>query len=512
MTEIAKSSNYRPGSNAITRFRFHLYLYAVLGIMCLSVVLSLLFLAEKSIDSDESVSIAIANSNWPTIWQTISQGETNMVGYYVLLHFWIYLGNSEFVIRSLSALFAVLTVPTVFALGTQLFSKRVGLIAALLATINPMFIQYAQDARSYSMVLLFATLSTLFLVIVVRRPSKLLWTAYAIASIIAVYAHVFACFILAAQAISLLFMRRQSIPWKGLLVSWMSIIILILPLVLLIFTRSGHNLDWVPQPGLTDLIGVFASLSGGKYLLAAFFVVCLWACIYAARQWLVYKASEKNWQYSLLIALLLVPIILAFGISMIRAIFEDKYLIVCIPALVILAAVGISLLPKRFFLPISLIVLVGLSGFQLRHWYIDYEKEDWRGTADYVLANSEKGDAIIFFMPLCSTAFNYYQNQTIMPDKFPVAVPYFDPGKYPNIDPILNLPLDDTEGRILAEADEALPARLAGYDKIWLVLSHDAILGRDIQRDILQNLLEKKYGTPESQAFKSIRVLVYNSR
>jgi mannosyltransferase len=130
------------------------------GIIPLATVLTFLFLGEKSLWYDEAFSVNAAQMEWASLWHVISEFEANQGFYYILLHLWINLGQSEFVLRSLSAIFAISTVGLVYLLGTRLFGARVGLVAALLITLNSFFIAYAQEARAYMLVLLLATLSS----------------------------------------------------------------------------------------------------------------------------------------------------------------------------------------------------------------------------------------------------------------------------------------------------------------------------------------------------------------
>ena len=49
-----------------------------------------------------------------------------MALYYVLLRGWIHLGDSEFMVRALSVLMGVLTIPAIYYLGKQLFDRPTG--------------------------------------------------------------------------------------------------------------------------------------------------------------------------------------------------------------------------------------------------------------------------------------------------------------------------------------------------------------------------------------------------
>ena len=88
--------------------------------------------------------------------------EADMSLYYFLLHGWLLFGGSEFFVRSFSVLFAVASVPAIYLLGRQLFDSRVGLIAAALLAVNAYLVQYSQDARSYSLMVLLGLLSSLY--------------------------------------------------------------------------------------------------------------------------------------------------------------------------------------------------------------------------------------------------------------------------------------------------------------------------------------------------------------
>jgi mannosyltransferase len=90
----------------------------------LAATLALLFLGNKSLWFDETYSITVAR-DWPNIWPVMLRYNAHMWFYYTLLHFWLKIGESEFIVRSLSVVFAVATIPVVYALGTRLFGSRV---------------------------------------------------------------------------------------------------------------------------------------------------------------------------------------------------------------------------------------------------------------------------------------------------------------------------------------------------------------------------------------------------
>jgi uncharacterized membrane protein len=168
---------------------------AVVGLVVVAsaaVFLRLLYLGQDSLWWDELASIAYSGGDWQDFWRWEIQSESlNQVLYYLLLRFWLYLGESEFAIRSLSVIASVATVIAVFALGKRLFDVQTGLIAALILAVHAFHIEFSQEARGYSLLTLLVTLSSLFFVKSIERPSWGNWAGYALTSALAGYSHFF---------------------------------------------------------------------------------------------------------------------------------------------------------------------------------------------------------------------------------------------------------------------------------------------------------------------------------
>ena len=124
---------------------------------------------------DESWTVAVVRLDWGAFWKVLSHFEANMGLYYCLLRLWVNLGESEFVLRSLSALAGVLAVGLVYVLGKRLFDTKVGLIGAALLATNSFHIQYSQEARAYSLMVLLTALSSLFFLRAIGHSSRNEW-------------------------------------------------------------------------------------------------------------------------------------------------------------------------------------------------------------------------------------------------------------------------------------------------------------------------------------------------
>jgi hypothetical protein len=127
--------------------------------------------------------------------------------YYYVVAGWVRLaGASEWALRFPSAVWGVLIVPLIYALGRRLYDPAAGLLAALLAGGAPLYVYYSQEARMYTQLTALGLVVTYSLVRALQagdgRARRRWWAAFTIASLAAVYTHYFAFFLLAALALA----------------------------------------------------------------------------------------------------------------------------------------------------------------------------------------------------------------------------------------------------------------------------------------------------------------------
>ncbi len=482
--------------------------FVITLVVLLASILMLVYLGKKSLWQDEALSVMLAKQDWETFWLVLSK-RTNMNLYHMMLHWWVKIGQSEFVVRGLSVIFALATVPVLYALGTRIFGSRAGIIAALLLTVNAFFIHYAQEARAYSLVLLLVTLSSYFFVVSIERPSRRSWIGYVICSILAVYSHLFAVFVLLTHGVSLVFLRRRDVQWRSLLISVAAIIFMTLPLSIKLSIKvlSGEKLglSWIPLPNSYSLLRVFYHLAGGSLLLLfSYFFLGIIALIPAIRTLAKYKRSIESWHYFFVLTWLFVPIILSFSYSFYKPILWPRYLIICLPPLILTAGVGLSNLQdrsRRIFVA-SLIIMLILSGSGLINWYTGYDKEggeDWRQATRYVLSRVQTGDTIFFEPPYASLPFDYYLHRLNTNGKIPDSIYYSSETYVTSGFQRRGQPVFDE--RFL----EQLPKQ---YKRIWIV-------GRNLpsrggkQSGLILSLKQTNYELIDTRQFKKITILLY---
>src|SRR5579864_6371309 len=129
-------------------------------------------LACKPFWFDECFSVEIVRTRWPTFLHLLWWREANMMLYYGLLRIWLHFGWSPVFVRSLSVLLAGAVLPAIYWLANLLYDRRVALIATALFSVNAFAVRYSQEARSYALFVLLATLSAGFLISSLRTRER----------------------------------------------------------------------------------------------------------------------------------------------------------------------------------------------------------------------------------------------------------------------------------------------------------------------------------------------------
>ncbi|MBA2564608.1 MAG: glycosyltransferase family 39 protein [Gemmatimonadetes bacterium] len=510
-----------PGAGSPQGFRRFDELFpraALVGLMLLSAALRVHQLGRESFWLDEAFSVLLARADGRWFFHALADREANMALYYGLLRLWTVAGEGEAWVRGLSVLASVLTVPAVYALGTRLFGRRAGLLAALLLTLNAFHVRYAQEARGYAALVLFATLASLLFArgLVPREGSRrvAIWMGWALVCALAAYSHFFGALVPAAHLASLAFHRggRRSIPWRPLAAATVAVVLLVLPLGLFIVHRDVGQVSWIEPPSPVLLRTFFRRLAGGggDSLLAAYVglgLLALWPWGQpAAGAGAVLRDPQPNsagsgWAGAFLLLWLLLPVTLVYLVSRVKPLFVDRYLSFCLPPFVLLAAAGLQRVAPRAIRAAMLLALVALAGRGLVWYYDGDDKEDWRGATAHILAEARRGDAVVFHAAYVARAYEYYRDR-------------FEAGRKP---PALVSPsLGYVHFVRTADPRELTPSLLRSlpkrYGRVWIVLSHEGF--HDVQRAMteaeIHGELVPAYPSVSEHAFKDIRVRLYS--
>jgi uncharacterized membrane protein len=218
------------------------------GLTALAALLRFITLGVQSYHHDEVVTaVRIIPGSFGHVFDTVGSSESTPPLYYALAWLWTQLaGNTEYGLRSLSALAGALTVPVVYLIAAELRGRRAGLMAAALAAFNPMLLWYSQEARAYSLLVLLCAISMLYCFRAARHGRRRDFLLWGLASGLAFATHYFAIFPILAEA-ALLLRRRGRASAGGIAIVALSALALA-PLA--VHQMSIGHAEWISSLSL----------------------------------------------------------------------------------------------------------------------------------------------------------------------------------------------------------------------------------------------------------------------
>lgn len=185
-------------------------LWLLLGMTVAGALVRFATLELQSFHHDEAVTaIRVLDRSFVDMLDQVAEAERSGPLYYMLAWLWAQpFGIGETALRSLSAILGTLMIPVAYLAGAKLASWRAGLIVAGLVAVNPLLIWYSQEARSYALFVLLSAVALVFFAAAIRRFEGRALAYWAAFSVAALATHYFAAFLIAPQAIWLLYFYR----------------------------------------------------------------------------------------------------------------------------------------------------------------------------------------------------------------------------------------------------------------------------------------------------------------
>ncbi|HWZ75927.1 MAG TPA: hypothetical protein VNX87_05285 [Candidatus Sulfotelmatobacter sp.] len=478
---------------------------------------------------DECFSVEVARIGWRNFLRLMWWREANMSLYYFLLRVWLHFGQSPFFVRSLSAIISAATLPALYWVARRLFNHRVALIATALFAVNAYSVRFAQEARSYALFMLLATLSSGFLIAGLRDVSPDLrsqsatsnsqarrWAWYILTSVLAVYAHLYAILLIACHWIVVSRIPRPE-GVQGRLANirraWKIIGLAVLPLLIFVAKTGAGPIHWILRPGVHDLFEFFEHLAGGNWAIALIYAAALVAALMPAEKRLWQREpSWQVWRCQLLLIWLLFPVVLTVLLSFARPVFLARYMIFCLPALLILVAAGMARL-HRWLLPPALaaVLLLGLQGIAFVYGHdFDNERDASGAAANFILDHTQPGDAIIFHIAETRVSYEFFRSLRAGAN---TASPEFRSQLGPEIlFPHHGAGLDyrDFTGK---PTPEFVRTTLRDHPRVWLMLMNNGPPERpDPTTVMLTQVLPESFPRVERWQFPKVELRLYSRR
>jgi len=375
--------------------------WIVIGLTIVAAVVRFATIGRQSYWADEALTVHEVRMPFVAMLNAVAHAETTPPLYFILAWAWAHvLGTGETALRSLSALVGIAVVPIAYLCGRDLVSRRAGVIAAAFATFNPFLIWYSQEARSYMLLMALTGASFLWFIQTEREPSRRNIACWAVFSALALTSHFFAGFLVAPEALWLLWRVRS----RGVLLAAGALGAVQLALLPLAVGDTSHGVGWIHRtPLLTRVSQVAIEFGVSNVYRHVRIPVGLWggAIVIAVALLLLAVGGERVERSGAALAGAIgaAVIVVPLALALVRP-ADDFFLVrnlspALIPILVALAA-ACSAPRARDFGIIAATALLVMFVVATNEINTDtaFQRADWRGVA-HVLGPSSEPRAIL---------------------------------------------------------------------------------------------------------------------
>jgi 4-amino-4-deoxy-L-arabinose transferase-like glycosyltransferase len=412
------------------------------------VALGLRLLLVRSIWVDEAISIHQAHMSLAGMLHDLRATDNHPPLYFLILWGTVrVLGSGQLAVHVPTIVAGTLLVPAVYLAGTELFGRRTGALAAVLTSMAPLLIWYAQEARPYAFFMLFATLAVWAQMRIFADGRNRYWMAYGALTIALLYTHYFSIIPIAIQQIAFaVVIWKRAASRDGRLgaavrpvaplitrywITWVIIAIAIAPLVPYVHQQfsndvlTGQGMAGAPSAGAVSA-GAPQTGHPNLYALLANFVWAIWG--YHANSTML--ALGALWPLLMLLALALLgrgrsaSVWLVVALSVLpalalmaigfkdRTLFEVRYFSGAVPMLMLLCARAVLGASGRRLPVTALAVALTASliaGAFDQQWARDNPRQyNFRAALQDVRRRAQPGDTLLYAPNYLADVIDYY--------------------------------------------------------------------------------------------------------
>lgn len=354
--------------------------------------------------------------------------------YYIILKGWDFLfGNSLFSLRAFSVFFSALTVLGVYLFVKEAFkNKRFALFSSALVAFSSFQIQFAMEARMFTLGAFLIVLSSFFLLKAIKSKNWSWWLFYAVTCSCGIYTHYYVFFSILAQGLFVLYyLFRES---KFNFFAWLKnknfqfsfgayslVILSYLPWMSTFLSQAGQVREsyWIPPINPGSIPCTFFKMTTGEgidpirfwYILILLMAIIVAAIVYALKK---IKTSAK-WLFFLL---LIVPFLGATVLSLKTSIYLDRYFIFALIFYLTLIGGAILAIKNKFARNtlIGAAILGSLVAFPIRWANLDVEKKPgMTAAAAYLNQEVHQFDKIYVGSSFVYFTFKHYNKTGVHP-------------------------------------------------------------------------------------------------
>ncbi|MBL7183344.1 MAG: glycosyltransferase family 39 protein [Anaerolineae bacterium] len=404
-------------------------IWLLIGLILVTFGMRVYRLDGQSLWRDEGLTVVRARQPLEMIFanrnlvQGVSSPDLHPPLYFLMLHGWRLLaGESEFALRFPSLLAIVLAIAMFSAVGRRVWGRETGVWAAILATLSPFCLWYAQEARMYAWVVLESLVLLYTLWPLLHHKQRAGWAEYikfGLAAAVLTYTYYNGVFLVGFAILACLAVRMEKRAWWRLLIILASVGLIAIPLYPNIrellaaagFVAFSRRALWTLLQEATNTfsLGSAGPMADPGWRLVPFVLLALTGALT-----LDVAPRVRRWRASLIgVGGFLITLVLFYLASWLQANYSNpRHLIILSPAWFLLMGHGLATLRRRLWPVATLVGLAALicSGLALFQTVTDppIVRDDVRGLAAYIEERARPGDAVLWHNAVMMVTYNYY--------------------------------------------------------------------------------------------------------
>lgn len=366
---------------------------------------------------DEGLTVGLSRAPLAEIPELL-RGDGSPPLYYLLLHLWTALaGTGEVATRSLSLLFATVTVPVAFFAASRIFGRRAGSVAAGLFAFTPFLTHFSRETRMYTLVVLVGLVVVAAFVdgfVMGHRRSQLV---FAVSLTILLYTHNWALYLAAAAAVALVpaalaSERPRSLAARGVAALGAAGLAYIPWFLVLVGQIGDTGAPWSYTPTAREVVWEVSALVRDERVLLLLAVVAGGALFHVFQ-----RPRTRDGAIAWTLAIFsLGPVVLGWAVAHVEPSWATRYLAVVVAPMLLLAAWGLS----RAGTVGVLAMLVGAALWIQPLARLDgglaietHAKSDGRAVAAALDEHLAAGDLVIVAQPEAVPLFAHYLDRDV---------------------------------------------------------------------------------------------------
>jgi uncharacterized membrane protein len=320
---------------------------------------------------------------------------------------------SSFTARFFSATIGVLSVYSIFCLGRTLFNKNVGLISAILLSINWFAISYSQEARPYILLMFFIIISIIKLIDFIKKPNYKNAILFGVINGLIIHVHMIGLISIFSQYVLLLFIfiildkaQKANFFICGL-ITFFTTLLVASPTYKMFLKVTEYKSGWLQLPDKSGFTTIFNQFFGdNEILIFIFSIIIIFYCINLFNQKQIKIEADTIIDnkiifsglilFSCFFLPIIIPIIKSYTSE---PMILNRYFIAILPALIIVVAIGVEQIKNNIVKILIITIIVSFSIvdlFLIKDYYSKVTKTQFREISNLVVkSNHNQNDKIV---------------------------------------------------------------------------------------------------------------------